>query len=309
MSLDPPRRTLPPHTALRAFEAAARHQSFAAAAQELCVTPAAVAQQIKSLEDWLGGPLFERRARGVVLTPRAQRAWPALAQALDQLGLAVQTLRTEVNTRELQLVALPAVAQLWLSPRLPALRRAYPGLQVSVTAMEQPPNFKREPYDLGLFYGQAPSPDVTPDVTRDVTPLANDRLVPVCSPALGRALRRMPPAALQGHTLLHDAVWRHDWAAWFAGMGVSGIDTDSGPRFSLFSLAVQAAQDGEGVLVARQRLVAPLLARRRLVAPWPDGVPLVDTLNLHLPAHRQGHALSQSVAQWLATAVDAPAGR
>ena len=122
MSLDPPRRTLPPHTALRAFEAAARHQSFAAAAQELCVTPAAVAQQVKSLEDWLGGPLFERRARGVVLTPRAQRAWPALAQALDQLGLAVQTLRTEVNTRELQLVALPAVDQLWLSPRLPALR-------------------------------------------------------------------------------------------------------------------------------------------------------------------------------------------
>lgn len=301
MPIDPPRRSLPPHTALRAFEAAARHQSFVAAAQELCVTPAAVAQQIKSLEDWLGGVLFERHARGVVLTPRAQRAWPALAQALDQLGLAVQTLRTEVNTQELQLVALPAVAQLWLSPRLPALRRAFAGLQVSVTAMEQPPNFKREPYDLGLFYGQAAPPEVSA--------LAGDRLLPVCCPAIARTLRRKAPAALRGHTLLHDAVWRHDWAAWFAGVGVSGIDADSGPRFSLFSLAVQAAQDGEGILIARHRLVAPLLARRRLVAPWPDGVALADTLNLHLPAHRQGHALSQSVAQWLAEAVDPPAVR
>lgn len=297
MAVAPPRRTLPPHAALRAFEAAARHQSFTAAADELCVTPAAVAQQVKVLEQWLGVALFERQARGVVLTPQAQRAWPALAAALDQLGLAVQALRAEVNTRELQLVALPAVAQLWLAPRLAALHRAFPDVQVSVTAMEAPPNFRREPYDLGLFYGPHAAFD------GEVRPLAGDRLVPVCAPALGRRLRRQPPAALRGEVLLHDAVWSQDWARWCRGVGVSGLDVDAGPRFSLFSLAVQAALDGQGVLIARQRLVAGHLAARRLVAPWPAGVPIPETLDLLLPRHRLADARGQALAQWLAAQV------
>lgn len=297
MPIDPPRRGLPPHTALRAFEAAARHRGFTGAADELCVTPAAVAQQVKALEDWLGVALFERRARGVVLTPQAQRAWPALSAALDQLGLAVQALRAEVNTRELQLVALPAVAQLWLSPRLPALRRAFPDVQVSVTAMELPPNFRREPYDLGLFYGQHGR---DPAFDGEVRPLAQDRLLPVCAPALARGLRRRPPAALQGQTLLHDAVWSQDWARWFRGVGVAGIDADAGPRFSLFSLAVQAALDGQGVLIARERLVAGHLAARRLVAPWPEGVPIPETLDLLLPPHRTADARGLALARWLA---------
>ena len=134
MPLAPPRPRLPPHTAVRAFEAAARHGSFARAAEELFVTPAAVAQQIKALETWAGGALFERHSQGIRLSAHGRRALPALSAAVDQLGLAVQSLRNETQTAArrstLQVAALPAVAQLWLSPRLSRLKAALPGVQV-----------------------------------------------------------------------------------------------------------------------------------------------------------------------------------
>ena len=127
MTLSPPRPPAIPLTALRAFEAAARHESFPRAAEELGVTPGAIAQQIKKLEGWLGVQLFGRHAQGVSLTPEAARALPALTQGFDTLGQAVQGLRQGAATTTVRIAALPAVAQLWLSPRLSALRAQVPG--------------------------------------------------------------------------------------------------------------------------------------------------------------------------------------
>lgn len=310
MPLAPPRPRLPPHTAVRAFEAAARHGSFARAAEELFVTPAAVAQQIKALETWAGGALFERHSQGIRLSAHGRRALPALSAAVDQLGLAVQALRHETQTAArrstLQVAALPAVAQLWLSPRLSRLKAALPGVQVSVTALEQPPNFRREPFDLGLFYARA-GEHIEAAVGAQAIALVRDRLLPVCSPRLRQSPPGSRPRSLDDLAELlarcgglHDTVWRDDWQRWLQAMrpGTTTAEADAmaaGPDFSLYSLALQAALDGEGVLMGRERLVAPLLAQGKLHAPWGRPKAVGDTVMLLVPTHRKGPLLARQV--------------
>lgn len=318
MPLAPPRPRLPPHTAVRAFEAAARHGSFARAAEELFVTPAAIAQQIKALETWAGGALFERHSQGIRLSAHGRRALPALSAAVDQLGLAVQALRHETQTAArrstLQVAALPAVAQLWLSPRLSRLKAELPGVQVSVTALEQPPNFRREPFDLGLFYARA-GERIETAAGAQAIPLVRDRLLPVCSPRLREPLPSGRPRALddladllQRSGGLHDTVWRDDWQRWLQAVkpGTTAAEAEAlaaGPDFSLYSLALQAAVDGEGVLMGRERLVAPLLAQGKLHAPWGRSKALGDTVMLLVPAHRKGPLLARQVQALQALAV------
>jgi len=292
MAVQAPSPRLPPFLALRAFEAAARHQSFTRAAEELCVTPAAIAAQVKALEQWLGQPLFDRHSQGLSLRAQAAEALPGLSEAMDQLGQAVQTLRGRVAVHQLHIAALPALAQLWLAPLLPALRRALPGLQLSLSALEQPPNFQREAYDLGLFYGSA----LPPKGCRRLV-LAHDALLPVCSPALLGPQGQVPELAQQ--TLLHDSVWAQDWPRWLQAAGHHAVDAKAGPRFSLFSMALQAAQAGQGVLMGRQRLVAAALADGSLVAPWGPAHALAESIELLLPESRAGQDLTLSLIRAL----------
>lgn len=283
MSLKAPRPGFPALNALRAFEAAARHESFARAGEELNVTAGAVAQQVKGLEAWLGQPLFHRRSQGLRLTAEARAALPDLIAAFDALGLAVRGLRQSLGPSELRVAALPALAQLWLSPRRAALAALCPGRSLSISALETPPDLGRELYDLALFYTEGSAPDA------DLVPLAEDRIFPVCSPALlaeGRRLKR--PEDLAGLTLLHDTAWRDDWPLWLAEAGVTDVDAAAGPSFSLYSLALEAARDGAGVLMGHEALVAPALARGDLVAPFPLRVSTGRLLALALPPRATG---------------------
>jgi LysR family transcriptional regulator, glycine cleavage system transcriptional activator len=143
---------MPSLKALRAFEAAARHESFLKAADELGVTAGAVAQQVRHLEAWIGRPLFQRHAHGIRLTREASLVLDQLGEAFDALGSAVQTMRTINLPHEVRIAALPSVAQLWLAPRLPRLKREFSDLEVSVSALETPPNFNRDLFDLTIFY-------------------------------------------------------------------------------------------------------------------------------------------------------------
>ncbi len=291
MPVRPPRSPLPPLNALRAFEAAARLGSFTRAAGEIGVTPGAIAQQVRHLEAFLGFPLFLRLAQGVELTPAGREAQPRLSAAFEQLALAVQGLRTGHAGRALSIAALPCIAQLWLSPRLPTLQRAFPGLLISIAAMEQPPSGPREACDLALFYlAEAPG---------DALILAEDSLFPVCTPAL--AERLATPADLAGQTLLHDAVWRSDWARWLKHAGVGGVDAGRGPSYSLYALALAAALGGAGILIGRSSLVGPFLADGRLVAPFAAALPSGDRLTLIVPAERTPHPQRAAVVEWLRT--------
>jgi DNA-binding transcriptional LysR family regulator len=284
MAVAPPRPKDIPLTALRAFEAAARLDGFAAASQELGVTPGAITAHIKALEAVLGAVLFERTPRGVQLNALGHAVLPGFTEAFDGLGLAVQTLRNEAAPSTVHIAALPSLAQLWLSPRLPALRAAAPDISISITAMEVPPNLKRAPYDLSLFYGDAAK-----------GALARDVIFPVCSPEMAAKLGS--PADLSQVSCLSDSTWVDDWAIWSRAAGSDF--TPRGPVFSLYTLAVEETVNGAGVLMGHEALVASHLASGELVAPFGHKVQLDASLRLWSQRFfKPGNAASR-VMRWL----------
>lgn len=288
MPVAPPRPKGLALNALRAFEAAARLGGFAAAAEELGVTAGAVTAHVKALEDGLGAPLFERHAKGVRLTPLGQRAVPEFTAAFDQLGLAVQSLRAEAAPRTVHIATLPAIAQLWLSPRLPSLRAAAPEIIISITAMEAPPDLKRAPYDLSLFYRPAGEGGA----------LAHDLIFPVCAPALARQLVR--PEDLADVQCLTDSSWADDWRLWAAAAMPGRAFAPKGPVFSLYALAVEEAVNGAGVLMGHSALVSAHLASGALVAPFATRLASDRALCLWSARSLRAGSPAARVADWLA---------
>ena len=265
MSISPPRARGPSLNAMRAFEAAARHGSFTIAANELCVTPGAVAQQVKSLEAWSGARLFKRQAHGISLTPLGAAVLPVFVNAFDGLGAAIQTLRSQAAPRQVRIAALPSVAQLWLSPRLPGIRAQHENLEISVVATDFPPNLKRELFDLSIFFETLPGDHGNLEICRDL-------IFPVCTPKLANKIQ--VPGDLAKLPCLHDTSWSDDWTNWLqiANPGDS-IDT-SGPTYSLYSLMLEEAQNGAGVMIGHESLVRESLQSGALVAPLATKVQL-----------------------------------
>jgi LysR family glycine cleavage system transcriptional activator len=288
MPVAPPRPKDLPLTALRAFEAAARLGGFAAAALELGVTPGAITAHVKQLESALGAALFDRTPRGVRLTALGQNALPALTAAFDALGMATGELRAAAAPRTVHIATLPAIAQLWLSPRLPALRAAAPDLRISITALETPPNLKRSPYDLSLFFSDDGQGRIAPDV-----------IFPVCAPALAATLQT--PADIARHPCLSDATWQDDWPLWCATFGTPPAPSD-GPVFSLYALAVEETINGAGILIGHQSLVEQHLADGRLVAPFAQRLTLPRGLRLWSERPLRPGTPARFVADWLRSA-------
>ncbi|WP_103258775.1 LysR family transcriptional regulator [Tabrizicola aquatica] len=285
MPVAPPPLTRLPLNALRAFEAAARTGAFTLAAAELGVTPGAVTAHVKALEERLGAALFERQARGVRLTALGLAAVEELTGAFDALAGAEARLRALALPREVHIATLPAIAQLWLSPRLPALRAAAPEISVSITALEAPPNLKRSLHDLSLFPAESGGRLV-----------AEDEIFPVCSPALAARLERVED--LGSVPCLSDTAWDRDWEVWLAAVGAKVAVR--GPAFSLYALAVEEAVNGAGVLMGHGPLVAGHLARGVLVAPFAQRVPIGQGLRLWSARPMPKGSAAARVAEFLA---------
>ena len=253
------------------------------------VTPAAVSHQVKALEAWLGAPLFVRRAQGLGLTHLGRSTLPALSAGFDALGRAVQEMRGESPRAQVDIAALPAIAQLWLAPRLSDARAAFPRLSPSVHALETPPDLRRELFDLAIFYVRD-----APAGCRMVR-LCDDVIFPACAPRMARMLSS--PADLAAVPLLQDTTWTGDWACWLAAASSAGLSADEGPAFSLYSMAVHAALDGTGVLMAHEALVGGHLASGALVAPFST----VAGTGLHLAilAPERTSALALRMIEWL----------
>lgn len=267
------RRRLPPLNALRAFEAAARHLSFEKAADELAVTASAVGQQVKSLETWLGRPVFVRLpSKGVALTSVGERYAASLSELLDGLNEATaRALRPEIS-RVLTVSTLPSFAANWLIPRLGRLRERHPDLEVRVSVSGHRTDFAREDVDVVVRFGRGDWPGLRSDL------LLEEVFFPVCSTALlgdpERPLRE--PGDLRHHTLLHEVVDTVPdyvtWERWLAAVGVEGIDTSRGPRFPHTFLSLQAAASGQGVALATNVLIGDYLEAGRLARPFPHEV-------------------------------------
>jgi LysR family glycine cleavage system transcriptional activator len=286
MTVSPPRPKSLPLTALRAFESAARLGGFSTAADELGVSPGAISAHIKTIEDSLGAALFTRTARGVALTTLGQRVLPGFTQAFDQMGDALQALRTEAAPSIVHIATLPAIAQFWLSPRLPELRAAAPEISISITAMESPPNLKRAPFDLCLFYG-----------THTGEWLADDVVFPVCAPSL--SARLATPENLRSVPCLTDTSWVGDWDSWAKTAMPSIAFAPRGPVFSLYALAVEETINGAGVLMGHQALIAPHLAAGMLVAPFETKVRLNRSLRMWSLRTLRRSSPAGQVAEWL----------
>jgi len=291
VTVAPPRPKSPPLNALRAFEAAARHGSFALAAGELSVTPGAVAQQIKIVEGWAGAAVFDRRAQGVTLNKLGRAVLPQLTLAFDQLGAAAQALRRLALPQAVRIAALPSVAQLWLSPRMPGLRSAFPDMRFSITALEQPPNLLREPFDLAIFFAHHAGRGMV------AMALAEDALLPVCAPELARGVK--VPADLNPELMLTDVIWSDDWRIWLQAAAPDLPLRPAGSAFSLYSLALEEARQGAGVLIGHTVLVAPFLADGRLTAPFGTQQVPAAPLCLHLREGMKADDPLANVADWL----------
>ena len=263
------RRRLPPLNALRAFEAAARHMNFSRAADELSVTPGAVSQQIQNLEDYIGGPLFKRTPKGLLLTDAAQTALPALREAFDRLAEAASLLTAVEEGRRLTVSVAPSFAAKWLVPRLGRFEAAHPEIEVWVNTGLELVDFTSGEIDLAIRYGSGRYPGL------EVTRLLGETVSPVASPALleEQPLRQL--GDLAQHTLLHDGSPDADescpdWAMWLAARGVKGVDGARGPRFNQSSLVIEAAVNGRGVALAKQTLAQDDIDGGRLVQPFED---------------------------------------
>ena len=207
-----PHWQVPPLELLLAFEAAARHLSFTKAGEELSLTQSAVSRQIQGLEESLGGKLFERRTRALLLTEKGQVLYKVVQEVLQQLDGATQKLRDAVASRTVTVSTTPGFASLWLIPRLNGYLQGHQGVDVRISATYKSVSLEHDGVDLAIRYARAQA-----GVTDK--PLFEEEVIPVCSAALAadasRPLRQ--PADLRAHTLLHmedpDASWL-EWNLW-----------------------------------------------------------------------------------------------
>ncbi len=266
---------LPSLNALRAFEAVARHLNLTRAAEELHVTPAAVSHQIKALEEDLGVPLLRRVRREFFLTDAAQAGLPALREAFDLLGDAVERMRSELPDRLLTISVLPSFAVSWLVPRLSRFKAQHPEIDVRLDTNDRVVDLRREGIDLGIRFGAGDYPGL------EVDRLLDEEIFPVCSPSLLEGPQPLKtPEDLRHHSLLH-VDWTPfmketgDWNLWLMAAGLDEVvDVSRGPRFSHTNLALQAAVHGQGVVIGSQALAADDLAAGRLVRPFGMSVQL-----------------------------------
>ncbi|MEM7569887.1 MAG: transcriptional regulator GcvA [Pseudomonadota bacterium] len=262
------KRALLPLNALRVFDAAARHLSFKLAADELAVTPAAVSQQIRSLEDYLGVVLFKRQARALSLTEEARQSLPALRAGFERFEEAVKTLQAGQASDILTVSVSPSFASKWLLPRIDDFYQDRPTMEVRIQASDDLVNFAEENVDLAIRFGSGHYDQLRAEK------LLDEHVLPVCAPALmdGEAALQSPQD-LASHTLIHDSSQDADpaapsWAMWLKAAGAANLKPGRSLHFDLETLALDAALAGKGVALARRVLAANDLASGRLVAPF-----------------------------------------
>jgi len=257
-------RKLPPLNALRAFESAARHMSFKLAAEELSVTQAAVSHQIKSLEDYLGKPLFIRLNRALELTSEGKRYFPEVRKAFDNLRAATERLLDDSVSGPLTVSVLPSFATRWLVPRLGRFSRQHPDIDLYISPDRNLTDYSRSSVDVGIRYGRKRTDPG--DLHSEL--IIQDEMFPVCSPQLlDQHGPLQTPQQLAALPLLHDEDDR-EWGHWFSDAGVEAehtADINRGPVFIDASMMIQAAVDGLGVALARTSLVAGELESGRLI--------------------------------------------
>jgi LysR family glycine cleavage system transcriptional activator len=293
---------MPPLSALRAFEAAARHLSLTRAAQELHVTPGALSHQIRGLEELIGVKLFERRVRAIALTPAGRALYPGLQTGFLHIRDAVAALAQAGDSRVLVISTPPGFTAKWLAPRLYRFSRAAPNIDVRVSSSLANANFRSDGVDLAVRNMAA---DAGSDAELALEKLMDLAFVPVCSPALIAAHGPFAqPAALARVPLIHDDTLANraevpTWADWFRAADVEGAEVSRGLRFNSADHALDAAAEGAGVLLAHDVLAYDDLRSGRLAIAYDLVLPSHRAYHVVCPRGRAAHPHVRAFRAWI----------
>ena len=287
---------LPPLNALRAFEAIARHLSFAKAAEELHVTPAALSHQIRALEEQLGQPLFVRLTRAIELTDAGRLIYPGLHAGFESVRNAIGQLERSREANILVISATPGLVAKWLMPRLWRFLREHPDVDARVSASMKLADFAAEGVDVAIRLSKQPGPDLY------VEKLFEDSLLPVCSPRLveqglhGPAdLVRFPLIHYDVPTSMHAPPL---WADWFAVAGLSA-DATRGLRVNVPDHALDAAVAGAGVSLSFKLIASDDVHSGRLVTPFGPELPLPSSYSFCCPKGHETRPKVRAFRDWL----------
>ena len=293
---------MPPLSALRAFEAAARHLSLTLAARELNVTAGALSHQIRGLEDFLGLKLFERRVRAIALTAEGTQLYPGLQTGFVQIREAVEGLKAKHTPDVLVVSTSPGLTSKWLAPRLYRFAPVFPDVDVRISSSLTNANFTTDGVDLAV---RNMIVDHSPDPSLAFERLADISFIPVCSPRLikehgpvkrPRDLARLP--------LIHDETLSArgaspEWSEWFKAAGVADVELRRGLRFNSADHALDAAGEGAGVLLAHDMLAYDDLRTGRLVIPVDFALPSGRAFHLVWAKSRKASPASEAFRRWI----------
>lgn len=310
-----------PLNALHAFVVAARHLSFSKAADQLHVTPAAVSQQIRTLEEALGVQLFHRLNRGLALTDAGQAGLAKLQIGFDNIHQAVEQMRNDGAVSDLNIWTAPSFASKWLMPRMHRFieRHSSIDLRLSGSAALIDSNttapslsaetLKAHNIDVAIRFGSGNYPGC------DVRQLMDVVAIPLCSPALLRADAKLPlrqPADLCRHTLLHDESpyeGRPAWASWFAAAGMAGEVAAHNLYFNSVSLALSAAIAGQGVVLTLEQMAQDDMSKGHLVPLFERPLEVSHAYHLVTLPGAAEDARVQAFCDWLFSEVEMAGNR
>lgn len=284
---------LPPLNALRAFDAAVRHGTLSRAAEALHVTHGAISKQISALEAWLGTPVFERTARGLVPTEAGSVLAPVVAQAFDTLADGVRRVRRGAGPSTLTISVLPSFAAHWLIHRLPGFLDRYPAIDVRFFTTRRLVDLSREDVDVAIRYGRGDWKGVHAEC------FLRETLTPVCTPAfLARHPGRSP------EDLLRHAIHSHhndddNWRRWREAAGLPAGDVPAIARYDDTAVAMQALLGGQGVMLGRSALIREDLASSRLVRLSDIEVPSLEANYLVCLERARSRAAVRCFRDWL----------
>lgn len=290
---------LPPLDWIRVFEVAARHGNFVLAAKELFVTPGAVSRTIKELEGALGTTLFVRKPSGVTLTGAAEAFARSIGPAIRQIEQASTDFRSSKRHQTLRVTAMPGLAQRWLVPQLGEFNSLHPDITVTVSADSDIVDMSKRQYEVALRYDAASHPD---SLTME---LFRDELFPVVSPRLAQRVPLRVPQDLFALTALYDTYWEADWGLWLETHGLQVPNRWRSLYFTLYTMAVDAAVAGQGVLIGHAALIRDELNSGELIVPFAPRITSTKRYYALVHGDRADSPATRAFLDWLYLRSDA----
>jgi DNA-binding transcriptional LysR family regulator len=287
------RRKIPSTAALVSFEAAARHESFTKAAEELSLTQSAICRQIGSLEEFLNVELFRRSRRGVKLTEAGLSYSRRVATQLDAVERDTLSVMGHQGANVIELAVVPTFGTQWLLPRLKDFQHQHPDVTINLTNRTRPFLFADTDFDAAIYFGDADWSGT------ESHRLMSENPMPVCSPALLGDKTHLSARELSELPLLQQTTRPYAWRQWFNGMDMNVARDMTGPRYELFSMLAQAAMHDMGVALIPPFLIQRELAEKRLMVANSHALLSVKAYYLMIPERKVESASLKAFRDWL----------